>query len=223
MPTKPTPKIKAWSFSRFNTYEECPAKAKYKFIDRLEEPGSAAMDRGSQIHKLAEHYLTGALKDIPSELANFKDEFIKLKKLKPLTEQQVAFSQQWVLTEWFGWQAWCRVIMDASAKVKTKLRIIDFKTGKVKPPEVLVPQLELYALAGFKMDPKIKEVEAELWYLDAGEEQKKVFKLADVPKLEALWVKRTTPMLNDQTFSPRPGNACRWCHFSKAKQGPCKF
>ena len=50
-------KITSWSFSRWNVYEECPAKAKYKFIDKLKEPGSAAMDRGTALHKQCEDFL----------------------------------------------------------------------------------------------------------------------------------------------------------------------
>ena len=38
-----TEKITAWSFSRYNLYQQCPGKAKLMYIDKLKEPTSDAM------------------------------------------------------------------------------------------------------------------------------------------------------------------------------------
>ena len=51
---KPTTIQGPWSYSRLTTWEQCPLKAKLKYIDGLKEPGSPAMDRGTAIHKDAE-------------------------------------------------------------------------------------------------------------------------------------------------------------------------
>lgn len=48
-----------WSFSRYSVYKQCPAKARYKFIDKLPEPAAKPLDRGSLIHKQAENYIKG--------------------------------------------------------------------------------------------------------------------------------------------------------------------
>ena len=60
-------RITSWSFSRWNVYNTCPAQAKYKFIDKLPEPGSPAMDRGSAIHKGVEQYILGAAAKPPAD------------------------------------------------------------------------------------------------------------------------------------------------------------
>ena len=53
-------KIKnGWSSSRYTVYDQCPAKAAYKFIDKLPEPPAPALDRGSLIHKQAELFIRG--------------------------------------------------------------------------------------------------------------------------------------------------------------------
>ena len=57
MPRLNPPRITSWSFSRWSCYSSCPYKAKLKFIDKLKEPGSPQMDRGTVIHELAEHYV----------------------------------------------------------------------------------------------------------------------------------------------------------------------
>jgi RecB family exonuclease len=72
MPTPQPKKITSWSFTRYNTYSQCPAKAKFKFIDKLKEPDSPQMQRGTDIHKLAENYVKGEIVRLPKELVLFK-------------------------------------------------------------------------------------------------------------------------------------------------------
>ena len=72
IPIKP---LTSWSFSRYQDYKSCPAKAKYKHIDKLKEPPSPAMERGAAIHNLCEQYVRGTLAKLPPELKLFKDEF----------------------------------------------------------------------------------------------------------------------------------------------------
>ncbi len=52
-------KITSWSFSRWNVYDQCPAKAKYQFIDKLPQPPSKNLERGTLIHKQAECFIKG--------------------------------------------------------------------------------------------------------------------------------------------------------------------
>lgn len=52
-------KITSWSFSRWNIYDQCALKAKYKFIDKLPEPRAQPLERGNIIHKQAELYILG--------------------------------------------------------------------------------------------------------------------------------------------------------------------
>lgn len=216
--------ITAWSYSRYRDYEQCPQRAKYKHVDKMKEPGSPAMDRGSAIHKMAEDYASGRLKKLPAELKNFKEQFMELKKSKPQCEQEWAFDTAWRRTDWFAREAWCRVKMDVAyelPKAKTAYGI-DHKTGRYKPG-TYAEQLELYLLAMLLIFPDVETVVCKLWFLDSGEEEVYEATRADLPELKATWIKRTKPMLNDKRFSPKPGNHCRWCPFSKSKDGPCKF
>ena len=234
MPIKPVQKITAWSYSRWSTYQQCPFKAKLKFIDKKKEPGSKAMDRGSDIHSLAEGYVKGTVKALPKELALFKSEFQKLRKLKAEAELSITFRADWTPTTWDDWDgAWVRIKIDALTppnKFKS-ITIIDHKTGK--PRDGYMEQLELYALAGFLTYPQAEEARANLWYLDHGTivgadadhnpHGEGVYERKELPKLIKIWERRVTPMLNDTRFAPRPGPYCVWCHFSKNKAGPCKF
>jgi CRISPR/Cas system-associated exonuclease Cas4 (RecB family) len=215
-------KITAWSFSRWGDYEQCPAKAKYKHVDRMKEPGSPAMERGSMIHTLAENFVKGPLKGaLPPELKLFGKEFRDLRKRKAICEEQLAFTEKWEKCDWFAHNTWLRVKMDVMYLDGDTLVVIDHKTGKPKDDYGL--QLSLYALAGFLTFPSATKVRAALWFLDAGEEVAEGFTRDQVEDLKKDWLKRIKPMFSDTRFAPKPGNYCRWCHFRKGNNGPCQF
>lgn len=227
MPKKRLLQFFAWSFSRFGDYQRCAKMAWYKHLDpnKPKFKPNPAMQRGTRIHKLGEDYSTGVIKKLPKELELFEDEFKELRKNKKKlkTEGQLALNRDWKECDWFGRDCWLRVKMDVYYFLTpTKLRMIDFKTGKVRPEHK--KQLDLYATAGFALFPHVTHIEAELWYLDWGVEEKLDYtRKADFKNLKKYWLKQTKKMLADVTFQENPGNACTWCDFSKEKGGPCKY
>lgn len=147
----------AWSFSRFCDYRECPAKAAWKHIDKLDNVDHRAQEyatdkltmerltgkkkevpadtepmiKGSVVHALAENFNKGKIKKLPVELSTFEDEFNALKKHNVINERQWAFDVNWNPVEWFSKSAWLRVMVDAHTQTGPgKFRIIDYKTGK---------------------------------------------------------------------------------------------
>ena len=76
--------INQWSYSRLSCYEKCPKQAEFKFIKKIKEPGSPAMDRGKDMHKLCEEYIRGRFDELPKELKEFEEAFVKLKVLHEL-------------------------------------------------------------------------------------------------------------------------------------------
>ena len=222
-------KFTAWSFSRYNDYVKCPRYAKYKHLDKLPEPGSSALERGSHIHELAQVFAQkNARTKCPPELETFEAEFRVLQKSRATlaVEQQWCFTSGWKQTGWFDRDAWCRQIVDARVmdKERNVLRIIDHKTGKIN--DAHLNQLSLYGLAGLITEPTVDGVEVELWYLDHGVQKPdavKVYTQKDMAGLKKEWEAKVRPMLNDGTFREKPGKACTWCHYSKGKGGPCKY
>lgn len=231
-------KITAWSYSRWSTYEDCPFKAKCKFIDKLPEPPAGpAIDRGIAMHSLAEEAISGKMstktEDIeraerfrsefkagPAKL--FKSEFALAKKGKPICETEWAFRADWSDTSWFAKDAWCRVKTDLVFFSKKELVIVDHKTGKRN--ESHRTQLSLYALSGFLKFPSIDHISSALWYLDHGAPiPTESYERSELGDMIDAWEERVRPMMNDTTFVPKPSNACRWCPFKKEAGGPCKF
>ena len=218
--------IKQWSHSRFKTYQECPYKAKLKFIDRLQEPSNPAMERGIDIHKKAEDFLTTPKMELPPELLKMEKEMKALKKEKTLeVELELAFNLDWERVDWFASDVWWRAKVDALYfnSATGNIVVIDHKTGKVNDYE---SQASLYALAAFLATPGSgmpPRVTAEFWFLDHGQKDKHQYKRKDVAEMKAYWASQTRAMLNDTRFAPRPGNYCRWCHFRKSNGGPCAY
>lgn len=211
----------AWSYSRLHAWEECPLRAKLKLLDKRQEPEGPALARGNAIHKEAERFASGQVRSLPTSLSQMKDDFKELKKAKPLVEQQWAFTRDWEPCDWFGRDAWLRVICDAVTVSPPLAVVIDHKTGKLR--EGYNDQVELFALAAMAKFQDIDAVRTELWYLDHGVKIPNEFDRSMEKKLRTKWEKRSKPMLLDKTFAPRPGWACRYCHFSKSKGGPCKY
>ena len=218
---KTKPLITAWSFSRLKDYESCPAKAKYKHVDRLDTgPAGPALQRGSAIHKDAEDYLKGKVKALPESLKYLKAEYASLRKRKATAEGQWAFTAEMQPTDWFGPQAWLRVVVDACVVNATKVTISDLKTGKVYQDHE--DQLSLYAWAGFAAYSGVKKIETELLYSDLGEVATSEYSDKDIPALDKYWRSRSAPMLSEYQFKPTPSRgACRWCDFAQSRGGPC--
>lgn len=231
--------VKSWSFSRWMDYRSCPAKFKYKHLDKLPEPGSPAMERGSAIHKLAEDYTKGVLKKLPKELALFKDQFADLKKQKvKMVEESWAFTKDWTITRWNDWDnCWLRVKLDvAYHNIEYNALVpIDHKTGKFREEknDEYVLQLDLYGVASMVQVPTVDVVSPRLWYLDEGrvypdpekpDEAEIEFFPKQVKEMKKTWEDRVKPMFMDRTFKPTPSErGCRYCHYRKSNGGPCKF
>lgn len=231
-----TSKVTSWSFSRYADYRKCPALFKFKHLDKLKEPKNDAMQRGIDIHKLAEDYTLGRLKTLPTELKLFKAEFARLRKEKvKMVEDNWAWTASWQAeTAWNDWaNCWVRIKLDvAYINVEhNALVVIDHKTGKFREDKQgeYDEQNELYGLAGLKKHPDVAVVSPRNWYLDTGkvypdpEELEVEYFRKDEPLLEKKWAARIKPMFNDNSFKPTPGDACRWCHYRKSNGGPCKF
>ena len=241
--------IQAWSYSRYQKYEQCPQLAKYLYVDKKREPDSAAGQKGTRIHALAALVATGKLpppdrdtapfmqelqqvlksKKLPVELETFEEEFAGLRKQRVECEAEWAFKKDWAPTGWFDRDAWLRIKVDAhylevkktGALRNTKVIIIDHKSGKIYEDHAL--QRSLYALGAFIMYPDATEVEAAHWYLEQGHEDRDSWHRNQLEALKEEWLKRTKAMLSDTTFAPRVGGYCRWCYFRKGNGGPCQY
>ena len=234
--TKP---ITSWSFSRWNLYQECPRKFKYKNIDKLPEPPSSAMDRGSQIHAYADSFVKGVtplaaeLSPVKATMQGLQERYVADSTTVSL-EDTWAFRRDWTRTAWDDWnECWLRIKLDVAVfdivdddTNQGEVTVIDYKTGKFNPMKVseYMLQLDLYALGAMLVYGDVT-VYPELIYTDLNVRYPKdpiAYTYKQLPKLKRDWEARVAPMMVDTTFEPKPSqSACKFCHFKKSNGGPC--
>jgi len=221
-------RVKAWSFSRYQDWKQCPARYAYKVFDRLAEPKGPALERGIHIHALAEGYLKGAITRVPKELKLVGDDLRRFKKAGAQAEGGWQTNVNWEpLDDPFAPGVWLRLKLDVflerfKIKKRTVKLVGDWKTGKPNPAKDQ-DQMDLYAAAVLDPEEDV-ELQVELIYTDQPEASMVgVYDPDEVVGLRKAWTQRVKPMLMDKRFDPKPGNHCRWCPFSKEKGGPCAF
>jgi hypothetical protein len=211
-----------WGYSKLETFEKCPQKFKFQFMDKLPQPGSAAMERGSKMHDSIETYLNGWTKELIPECQSFQQAIDDLKAAQFVAEQALGLDKTWSkLPDWFAKQTWLRAKADAMYVEGTTLTVIDFKSGKYRVPST--DQVELYAIVGGAIYPEVTKVVAEYWYLDTGEVYSREYTQPELLALRAKFEKRVAPMYTNKTWNPEPSMECRWCPYSKTKGGKCQY
>lgn len=218
----------SWSYSKLICYEQCRYRYKLQHIDRIPEDKSPAADRGTAIHQLAEDYVTGKLKSLPTELMKFADDFSALRTRYAegvvAVEQEWGFDKSWLPHEYK--YAWLRMKADAVAfdPKKTSAIVIDYKTGSKWGNEIKHgEQVQLYALATAIRVPSVKTIQVELWYLDKDDITQNTYTREQAISFTHGFTKRANKMEDAKEFGPNPNIfTCKWCPYgpNKGKQCP---
>lgn len=233
MSTKP---LTSWSFSRWDKHNTCPLKFKLEVLDGRKEDQNPAMLRGETVHKVAAAYLTANEwngppppefgKQIPLAAQLRQPEFSNI-----VVEQQWGYNRQWATTGWFDkdssktGETWLRSIIDVAVLYEdNSCEVIDWKTGK--PRGTHEDQMELFAVSVMARYPIVTEVDTRLAYMDFNKaEYGGPYPRADLEKLIAKWEGKVRPMFEDTSYLPRPGEACKFCQFSRSRTNgqDCRF
>lgn len=214
--------LTAWSYSRFSDWNLCAAKAKYKHVIKLPDPGNNWASEGVDVHEVLKRYVLGK-GEYPEEAMYFKaklDALLKGKKIYP--ETQWALDKNWKTADWYSKQAWVRAVNDLMLVKGTVADLVEYKLGKYK--ETHKEQTELTALVILCANPAINKVITRLWYLGHEYEAPPITidrKSADA--LKKKWNRRVAGMMADTVFAPTPGPYCKWCAYGKKKKGPCPY
>lgn len=219
--------ITAWSFSRWDMHNTCPLLFKLRHIDKLEEPVGTAMLNGRKVHDTFKNYLLDTTPNAPvpeiianskvlqlaTELRQFDDKVV---------EQQWGYTTAWAPTGWFAADTWFRSIIDVGVMYEDQtVEVIDWKTGK--PRGTYGEEMELFAVSVMARSPFVTHVTTRLAFTDFKREEFADFPRADLEKLEAKWAAKVRPMFEDTEYLPRPGEKCKFCHFSRSNTGKCRY
>lgn len=211
-----------WSLSRLKTYELCHAKFNYRYNLKLEDSyKGAAASRGINVHKGIEEHIK-SVAPLPPEAGHVAYTIGSLKASghEHHAEFNILLDRNWkqVITGDY----WHHAIIDLYVRESPQVASLhDWKTGKIYPDHN--DQKELYAIDLFSCFPELEEVQTYFDYLDIGRSISKVFHREHVEPAKERWEKRVAKMEADTEFLMMPSYACRYCGFSKAQGGPCRF
>jgi hypothetical protein len=218
--------ITAWSYSRLSTFRACKLQFRFQYIDKLPQPKSPAMDRGTEIHLAIQNYIEKKTKILPTELTVSMGQellirYTEMRKSKNVAcELELAVDKNWKRVEWYAKDAWLRVKLDVVELAGDSLLLDDHKTGKIREGQH-TEQLEIYAAIAPSFWPEAKEIIARMDYVDQGQDSISVFTKATAMKLRQKWAKLAGPIFKEKEFPASPGQVCRYCSYSRRRGGPC--
>lgn len=207
------------SYSSISTYEECPAKYAYSYLYNLPWPSSAAMERGTRLHKLGEDYFKEAAAPIPYDLRRIGHLINTAKARGAEPEQVFLVTHAWAPTEDQS-KAWVKAIVDYHWVEPGVVYVRDFKSGREYPSHR--EQLELYSILGLLKYPHVERAESAAVYIDGGYEAQDASIIRPMlPYLINKWQSKIVRIEQDNDFIANPGGACRWCPYAASAGGPC--
>jgi hypothetical protein len=205
-----------WSYSSLSTYEECPAKWRYEYIDGIRTPPSPAMERGTMLHSMCEKVLNGEI-ETPGELAQIGRVLERLKANEAKPERAWRLDSEWKPVDSGSWVIG---IIDVHFFKDGALHVYDFKSGRSYPSHS--KQLELYSLIGLCTFPEAQRAEVGAIYIDTGKlQRRRTIDRAEAPALLANWTGRARKMFADNDLLPTPGSGCYWCQHKDSMGGQC--
>lgn len=228
--------IKAASYSRISDFEECPYRAKLKYVDKVPEPERElkpgqtehANDRGSRIHLAAENFVKGQ-GELTSELTKFEAELVKAQQFyaagKASTEGDWGFDKHWQPCDWFSKEVTVRTKLDLYVQFDEGYGlVVDHKTGKKFGNEVKHhDQGKFYAVSTFARYPQLQALTVEIWYLDQDDILAVNYSRGQIYNMQPSIQNRIDALLTAKVFPKRANKfTCRWCPYAWFNNGPCE-
>ncbi len=205
--------MRLYSYSKLSTYETCPQKYKFRYVDHLPSLKGAPATFGIAVHKAIADELLGK----PSNILNLPmEDFFRAKEmvdsateisrgLGEIVDIERRFAYDDGEVEWD--RGYFRGIIDLITKVKGGLGVWDWKTG-YKTPSVF--QVSLYAYYMQKLYGKPVE---KMGYVLLNTNSILEFDPSFIPQAkekEEWLVKRIE---SDRNFKATPSEACSYCDY----------
>lgn len=203
------------SYSRINTFQTCPKKFEYLYVDKsIEDTPSEASAYGDRVHKSLEMYgKTGDESHLTSETKQWKSLVDRLldKPGEKHFELKLTLTEDKTKTDWFSKAAWLRGIIDVLIVNGDTATVLDWKTGK---PRMSTLQLAMFAAKVMTAYPKVDTVKAAFVWLVHDKITPMKF---DRSGLDNLWgiIERQADAIDRAVrtghMPASPGPLCNWC------------
>lgn len=204
----------AWSFSTLNAFLTCGKQYHEVKVLKHYSDDSTYSSWGERVHTYFKKKLPNpAYTDEELDKLYLKviQQFSKIKG-ELSVELQMAITNSFKPTTWFGPDVWGRAIVDALWINGDLAKAIDWKTGKRKPDSI---QMLISSLLIFATYPEVEEITSAFVWLQTGKMDISRYKREDVP---AMWqevlplIRKFEQAHKTQTWIPKQSGLCRgWC------------
>jgi hypothetical protein len=158
----------------------------------------------------------------PPELQKVSAHAMGLKRLKAQPEVKLGVTEKWEPCGYNDPDTYLRGIIDILFEDADGVHVEDWKTGQVYNSHA--GQMETYTAIVAAHYPKATSYVTRLVYIDQGlvTAPRKV-EIDRVKPIRMLLDGRIKNAEEDTIFPTKPGQACKWCDYSKRYGGPCQY
>lgn len=231
-----------FSYSRIDTYNQCPSKYFYSYILKEPRQFNAPAALGNIVHSVLENILDNEKVLDLNELKNEYEDNVKIWDPQNLISEDLISVGSTIIEEFYDQNidksfniyekemsfdfilGIYRIIgfIDRVDVSGDRVHITDYKTGKWEVALKDVPknlQLGIYALALHNIFPE-KQIYAELYYLRSGKRKGHLFTYEDIEDVKVRILDSINKIIEDKNFVPTSNvRACSYC--DHAKSGVC--
>ena len=219
-----------YSFSRMSSYETCPKKFQFSYIDKIPvNRSTTALDKGSYIHHCLELHPAkpSQFYNIDKELLDQYDIIIKdfldsevgskvLSELNIGKEIDFGLTKDFKICSFDDTDAILRGSVDRLNQVGNVLHVVDYKSGKAKDVKYQsYKQVMLYAIWIFRnpIFNSVNEVIGSYVYVEHNKVNEKIFYRSELLNSVKEYVTIIKTIENDEKFYKKEGRLCDWCDF----------
>lgn len=201
-----------YSPNMLKTFEDCPQKFEYKYIQKIVMPQKASnFEKGKRIHALANYYLKGA------DITKFE---------KVLNEEELNIWQKLKSNEYFNKKYlkseyaisakisdyWIGGRLDALMQDENCYYILDYKTGSIPQNAEYDFQTMIYLYCASKL---LKTNCIKFVYIDLKNNENKIIEFShDIIKKYEIKILNTLNKINAIEFEPNK-TKCKFCEYNK--------
>lgn len=229
-------KYKPYSYSKISTFNSCPRKFKFSYIDKIKVPQNMdALIKGSTIHYCLENlnlpvnnYSEGVknnIKKFPEVLSiveNFKNSELGKKYLyniekKPIQEYKIGLNENMEPYKYskdalfYGIVDYICILKDSTDK--NLLHICDFKSGKYKEQNYQdYNQLLFYAIYFFEQY-KVQKIKITFIYVEHNLENELLLTIDNLENYKNILKNNINEIENAVEFQNNETVLCNWCPY----------
>jgi CRISPR/Cas system-associated exonuclease Cas4 (RecB family) len=205
--------VTAFSYSRLNSYEECPKKYHAISVARsIKDIPNEHTQWGTDVHLAFKEYFKSG-KPLPLQMKQYEKFLAQIKAFPGefICEQKLAINTNYEPTGWLDKDVYCRIISDLTILNGRQGIMWDWKTGKPKDD---FTQLRLAGAVMFLLVPELQRINLCYLWTKTKEITRQSMTREEMPGVWSGLLPRIERYHNahvNSEFPAKPGWNCKYC------------